>query len=63
MSCTAPFSLTYVLLSFVKFAVADTGFIFKKLKDIAEPRSREIRQVFAAADPQHTKVIEYDPFR
>ncbi|XP_021262985.1 EF-hand domain-containing family member C2 isoform X3 [Numida meleagris] len=46
-----------------EFAVADTGFIFKKLKDIAEPRSREIRQVFAAADPEHTKVIEYDPFR
>ncbi|XP_075583157.1 EF-hand domain-containing family member C2 [Pelecanus crispus] len=46
-----------------EFSVADIGVILKKLKDIAEPRSREIRQVFAAADPEHTKVIEYDPFR
>ncbi|KAK2527105.1 Efhc2 [Columba guinea] len=46
-----------------EFPMADVGVILKKLKDIAEPRSREIRQVFAAADPEHTKLIEYDPFR
>ncbi|KFM10066.1 EF-hand domain-containing family member C2, partial [Aptenodytes forsteri] len=46
-----------------EFSVADVGVILKKLKDIAEPRSREVRQVFAATDPEHTKVIEYDPFR
>ncbi|NXL06265.1 EFHC2 protein, partial [Mesembrinibis cayennensis] len=46
-----------------EFSVADIGVILKKLKDLAEPRSREIRQVFAATDPEHTKVIEYDPFR
>ncbi|XP_075376193.1 EF-hand domain-containing family member C2 isoform X1 [Mycteria americana] len=46
-----------------EFSVADIGVILKKLKDIAEPHSREIRQVFAATDPEHTKVIEYDPFR
>ncbi|NXU71786.1 EFHC2 protein, partial [Oreotrochilus melanogaster] len=46
-----------------EFPRADTGFILKKLKDIAEPRSREIRQVFAASDPEHTKVITYDCFR
>ncbi|KFP66542.1 EF-hand domain-containing family member C2, partial [Cariama cristata] len=46
-----------------EFSVADIGVVLKKLKDIAEPRSQEIRQVFAAADPEHTKVIEYDPFR
>ncbi|XP_042723505.1 EF-hand domain-containing family member C2 [Lagopus leucura] len=57
------YTINYMEKHANEFAVADTGFIFKKLKDIAEPRSREIRQVFAAADPQHTKVIEYDPFR
>ncbi|KAM6418565.1 EF-hand domain-containing family member C2 isoform 1-T1 [Pluvialis apricaria] len=46
-----------------EFSMADIGVILKKLKDIAEPRSREIRQVFAAADPEHTKVIECEPFR
>ncbi|KAF1584968.1 EF-hand domain-containing family member C2, partial [Eudyptes chrysocome] len=46
-----------------EFSVADVGVILKKLKDIAESRSREVRQVFAASDPEHTKVIEYDPFR
>ncbi|NXI91130.1 EFHC2 protein, partial [Psophia crepitans] len=46
-----------------EFSMADIGVILKKLKDIAGPRSREIRQMFAAADPEHTKVIEYDPFR
>ncbi|NXI52837.1 EFHC2 protein, partial [Chloroceryle aenea] len=46
-----------------EFSMADIGVILKKLKDIAEPRSREIRELFAATDPDHTKVIEYDPFR
>ncbi|NXG78198.1 EFHC2 protein, partial [Baryphthengus martii] len=46
-----------------EFSMADIGVILKKLKDVAEPRSREIRQMFAAADPEHTKVIGYDPFR
>ncbi|NWS69140.1 EFHC2 protein, partial [Crotophaga sulcirostris] len=46
-----------------EFSVADIGVIIKKLKHIAEPRSKEIRQTFAAADPEHTKVIKYDPFR
>ncbi|XP_030315196.1 EF-hand domain-containing family member C2 [Calypte anna] len=46
-----------------EFPRADIGFILKKLKDIAEPRSREIRQAFAASDPDHTKVITFDCFR
>ncbi|CAM9629718.1 unnamed protein product [Bubo scandiacus] len=46
-----------------EFSVADIGVILKKLKDITELRSREIRQVFAATDPERTKVIEYEPFR
>ncbi|XP_074714588.1 EF-hand domain-containing family member C2 isoform X1 [Strix uralensis] len=46
-----------------EFSVADIGVILKKLKDITELRSQEIRQVFAATDPEHTKVIEYEPFR
>ncbi|XP_072195203.1 EF-hand domain-containing family member C2 [Excalfactoria chinensis] len=57
------YTINYMEKHANEFPVADSGFIFKKLKDIAEPRSREIRQVFAAADPQHTKVMEYDPFR
>ncbi|NXL90127.1 EFHC2 protein, partial [Alectura lathami] len=57
------YSINYMEKHANEFPVADTGFIFKKLKDIAEPRCREIRQVFAAADPEHSKVIEYDPFR
>ncbi|XP_075287045.1 EF-hand domain-containing family member C2 isoform X2 [Opisthocomus hoazin] len=46
-----------------EFSMADIGVILKKLKDTAEPHSREIIQVFAATDPEHTEVIEYDPFR
>ncbi|XP_074760965.1 EF-hand domain-containing family member C2 isoform X2 [Athene noctua] len=46
-----------------EFPVADIDVILKKLKDITELRSREIRQVFAATDPEHTKVIKYEPFR
>ncbi|NXP54510.1 EFHC2 protein, partial [Heliornis fulica] len=46
-----------------EFSVADIDIILKKLKDIAEPRSQEIRQMFAATDPEHTKVIEYGSFR
>ncbi|OXB79748.1 UNVERIFIED_CONTAM: hypothetical protein H355_010216, partial [Colinus virginianus] len=57
------YTINYMEKHANEFAVADIDFIFKKLKNIAEPRSREIRQVFAAADPQNTKVIEYDPFR
>ncbi|NXL33731.1 EFHC2 protein, partial [Glaucidium brasilianum] len=46
-----------------EFSVADIGVILKKLKDVTELRSQEIRQVFAATDPEHTKVIKYEPFR
>ncbi|NXK44208.1 EFHC2 protein, partial [Chauna torquata] len=57
------YTINYMEKHANEFSVADTGFILKKLKDIAEPHSQEIRQVFAAADPEHTKVIEYDTFR
>ncbi|NXC38118.1 EFHC2 protein, partial [Penelope pileata] len=57
------YTINYMEKHANEFAVADAGYIFKKLKGIAEPRSREIRQVFAATDPGHSKVIEYDPFR
>ncbi|XP_062480832.1 EF-hand domain-containing family member C2 isoform X2 [Pezoporus occidentalis] len=46
-----------------EFSVADVGVILKKLKVITKPRSWEIRQLFAATDPDHNKVIEYDAFR
>ncbi|NXJ12013.1 EFHC2 protein, partial [Odontophorus gujanensis] len=57
------YTINYMEKHANEFAVADIDFIFKKLKNIAEPRSREIREMFAAADPQNTKVIEYGPFR
>lgn len=63
VDCIELFFLIFVFLSSVKFSVADVGVILKKLKGITEPRSREIRQMFAATDPEHTKVIEYDSFR
>ncbi|NXU48754.1 EFHC2 protein, partial [Turnix velox] len=46
-----------------EFSVADIGIILKKLKDTAKPRSEEVVQVFAAADPKDNKVIDYELFR
>ncbi|NXX43704.1 EFHC2 protein, partial [Tricholaema leucomelas] len=57
------YTINYMEKHANEFSVADVGVILKKLKGITEPRSREIRQMFAAADPEHTKVIEYDSFR
>ncbi|NXE23151.1 EFHC2 protein, partial [Ardeotis kori] len=57
------YTINYMEKHANEFSVADIGAILKKLKDIAEPRSSEIRQVFADTDPEHTKVIEYGPFR
>ncbi|XP_030332238.1 EF-hand domain-containing family member C2 isoform X2 [Strigops habroptila] len=57
------YTLNYMEKHANEFSVADVGVILKKLKGITEPRSREIRQLFAATDPDHNKVIEYDAFR
>ncbi|NXD67336.1 EFHC2 protein, partial [Eolophus roseicapillus] len=57
------YTLNYMEKHENEFSVADVGVILKKLKVITEPRSREIRQLFAATDPDHNKVIEYDAFR
>ncbi|XP_054244088.1 EF-hand domain-containing family member C2 [Indicator indicator] len=57
------YTINYMEKHANEFSVADIGAIFKKLKDMTESRSREIRQMFAATDPEHTKVIEYDSFR
>ncbi|XP_065533163.1 EF-hand domain-containing family member C2 isoform X2 [Lathamus discolor] len=57
------YTLNYMEKHANEFSVADVGVILKKLKVITEPRSREIRQLFAATDPDHNKVIEYDAFR
>ncbi|XP_042312233.1 EF-hand domain-containing family member C2 isoform X1 [Sceloporus undulatus] len=46
-----------------EFAMANINIILNKLKVIGEPRSREIKQIFAATDPQHTTIIDYDEFR
>ncbi|KAF7250939.1 EF-hand domain-containing family member C2 [Varanus komodoensis] len=48
---------------FLLFAMANINIILNKLKAIGEPRSREIKQIFAATDPQHTFIIDYDEFR
>ncbi|XP_061215265.1 EF-hand domain-containing family member C2 isoform X2 [Neopsephotus bourkii] len=57
------YTLNYMEKHANEFFVADVGVILKKLKVITEPRSREIRQLFAATDPDGNKVIEYDAFR
>ncbi|XP_034279763.1 EF-hand domain-containing family member C2 [Pantherophis guttatus] len=46
-----------------EYAMANINVILNKLKVIGEPRSREIKQIFAAADPQSTYMIDYDEFR
>ncbi|NXH20112.1 EFHC2 protein, partial [Bucco capensis] len=57
------YTLNYMEKHANEFPVANIGVILKKLKDITEPHLREVRQRFAATDPEHTKVIEYDCFR
>ncbi|XP_009071519.1 PREDICTED: EF-hand domain-containing family member C2-like, partial [Acanthisitta chloris] len=57
------YALNYMEKHANEFPMADTGVILKKLKDLTEPRSEEIRKTFAASDPEHTNVIEYDTFR
>ncbi|XP_053168976.1 EF-hand domain-containing family member C2 isoform X2 [Hemicordylus capensis] len=46
-----------------EFPMANINIILNKLKVIGEPRSREIKQIFAATDPQHTAIIDYEQFR
>ncbi|KAH1186802.1 EF-hand domain-containing family member C2 isoform X1 [Mauremys mutica] len=46
-----------------EFPMANISLILNKLKAIGEPSSREIKQIFAATDPEHSNVIEYNPFR
>ncbi|XP_057261053.1 EF-hand domain-containing family member C2 isoform X1 [Pezoporus wallicus] len=57
------YTLNYMEKHANEFSVADVGVILKKLKVITKPHSWEIRQLFAATDPDHNKVIEYDAFR
>lgn len=46
-----------------EFPMANINIILNKLKLMGEPRSREIKQIFAATDPQFTTIIDYDKFR
>ncbi|NXP71451.1 EFHC2 protein, partial [Ramphastos sulfuratus] len=57
------YTINYMEKHANEFSVANVGVILKKLQGMTEPRSRQIRQMFAASDPEHTKVIEYDSFR
>uniref|UniRef100_A0A8C5LW21 EF-hand domain-containing family member C2 n=1 Tax=Leptobrachium leishanense TaxID=445787 RepID=A0A8C5LW21_9ANUR len=45
------------------FPMADIATIISKLKSIAEPRSREIKQLFAANDPGNSTEMPYETFR
>ncbi|XP_053313439.1 EF-hand domain-containing family member C2 [Spea bombifrons] len=46
-----------------EFPMADINAIISKLRSITEPRSREIKEQFAARDPQNTNEMAYETFR
>ncbi|KAM8975335.1 EF-hand domain-containing family member C2 isoform 1-T1 [Pelodytes ibericus] len=46
-----------------QFPMADITSIISKLRRITEPRSREIKQLFAASDPQDSREMTYETFR
>ncbi|NXY84320.1 EFHC2 protein, partial [Alcedo cyanopectus] len=45
-----------------EFSVVDVDAILKKMKVRVDPCARKIRQLFADTDPEHNKVIGYEPF-
>lgn len=46
-----------------EFPVADISKVLIKLRQAGEPKSREIKQLFAACDSRNTNMIGYDQFR
>ncbi|XP_074156905.1 EF-hand domain-containing family member C2 isoform X2 [Sminthopsis crassicaudata] len=46
-----------------EFPMSNIELILKKLKAIGSPSARDIKLVFAATDPKHTKVLDYETFR
>ncbi|XP_077001183.1 EF-hand domain-containing family member C2 isoform X2 [Tamandua tetradactyla] len=56
------YTLNYMEKNSDKFPLSSIELALQKLKEV-EPRSREIKQVFTAADPMHTKTLDYNMFR
>ncbi|XP_058514978.1 EF-hand domain-containing family member C2 [Ochotona princeps] len=56
------FTLKYMEKNSDRFPYSNLELALKKMKEL-EPRSKEIKQVFAAADSDHTKVVEFNTFR
>ncbi|XP_012585733.1 PREDICTED: EF-hand domain-containing family member C2 [Condylura cristata] len=56
------YTLNYMENNTDKFPYSNLQLALQKLKD-EEPKSREIKQVFAAADCNHTKRVDYNTFR
>ncbi|XP_058438472.1 EF-hand domain-containing family member C2 isoform X1 [Marmota monax] len=56
------YTLNYMENNTNRFPFSSIEFALQKLKDL-ESKSKDIKQVFAAADPRHTKVLDYNTFR
>ncbi|KAM6143601.1 EF-hand domain-containing family member C2 [Erethizon dorsatum] len=55
------YTLNYMEKNVDKFPFSNIELALQKLKE--ESKSREIKQVFAAADRDHTKVVDFNTFR
>ncbi|XP_062039565.1 EF-hand domain-containing family member C2 [Lepus europaeus] len=56
------YTLKYMEKHSDRFPFSNLEFALQKLKEL-EPRSKEIKQVFAAADSEHTKILDFSTFR
>uniref|UniRef100_H0VRE5 EF-hand domain-containing family member C2 n=1 Tax=Cavia porcellus TaxID=10141 RepID=H0VRE5_CAVPO len=56
------YTLNYMERNADKFPLSNIKLILQKLKE-EESKSREIKQIFAAADCNHTKMMEFNAFR
>jgi len=56
------YTLNYMEMNSDKFPMSSIELVLQKLKE-EESKSREIKQVFAAADCRHTKMVDYNTFR
>ncbi|XP_038616368.1 EF-hand domain-containing family member C2 isoform X1 [Tachyglossus aculeatus] len=60
---TDEYTFNYMEKHAEEFPVANINVILNKLKAIGGPSATEIKQIFAAMDPCHTKEMEYSKFR
>nr|XP_012421704.1 PREDICTED: EF-hand domain-containing family member C2 [Odobenus rosmarus divergens] len=56
------YTLNYMETNSDKFPMSSIELVLQKLKE-EESKSREIKQVFTAADCRHTKMVDYNTFR